>query len=249
MNDYATCVGIDLARRSNHKAVIVRHDGPGGLAPKRAFSFSHDLEGLEALGARIMKQTGRASLEGVTVNMEPTSGVWEVVAGFLRTRGANVYFTRPDVVSQLRKVHSKFAKTDRIDARTLAGIPASFPERLVPIVEVEPRVRTLRDLSAQRQRLVEDVTRWRNRFSAKVEVVWSSLLVNLGDEQRFCVLTRAFLPSSATLERCSATDANASTNGAGKPPMETPALDCLTYCGRVQSRQHSCGSNWKAAAR
>ena len=192
MKQFDACVGIDLARRSKHKAVIIQDNGSGRTVPKRAWAFSHDLDGFEALRDLVLKQTGGPSLEGVTVNMEPTSGVWESVGAYLASQGADVYFTRPDVVSQLRKVHSKFAKTDRIDARTLAGVPFSFPERLIPIVKVEPRVRVLRSLSTQRQRLVEDVTRWKNRFTAKAEVVWTGLLAQLADEQRFCALGRAF---------------------------------------------------------
>lgn len=192
MKRYATRVGIDLARRSNHKAVLVCDDGSGAGARQKAFSFSHDLEGFEAFCARVMKQTGKASLEGVTVNMEPTSGVWESVACFLKNRGAEVYFTRPDVVSQLRKVHSRFAKTDRIDADTLTRIPVSLPDRLIAIVDVAPRIRALRSLSAQRQRLVEDVVRWKSRFIAKAEMAWAPLFVHLDNEARVCVLVRAF---------------------------------------------------------
>jgi transposase len=192
MKQFDTCVGIDLARRAKHKAVIIREDEAGRTVPKRAWAFSHDLDGFQALRDRVLKQTGAASLKGVAVNLEPTSGVWETVGAFFKSQGAEVYFTRPDVVSQLRKVHSKFAKTDRIDARTLASVPFSFPERLIPVVNVERRLRVLRNLSGQRQRLVEDLTRWKNRFTAKAEVVWAALLAQLGDEQRFCALGRAF---------------------------------------------------------
>lgn len=192
MNTLNTCVGIDLARRTRHKAVIARPDASGQLVPQKAFSFSHDLRGLNEVYDRIVKQTGNPSLEQVTVNMEPTGAVWQTVGAFFAGRGAQVYFTRPDVVSQLRKVHSKFAKTDAIDARTLAGIPVSFPERLVPVVSVEPRIRILRDLAAQRLRLVEDRTRWKNRFIAKLETVWAALLADLEDEQPFAGLLRAF---------------------------------------------------------
>lgn len=192
MKQYDTCLGIDLARRANHKAVILQQDGTGRTVPKRAWAFAHDLDGFEALRDRVLKHTGATSLQGVTVNLEPTSGVWETVGAYLKSQGADVYFTRPDVVSQLRKVHSKFAKTDRIDARTLASVPFSFPERLIPVVNVERRLRVLRQLSGQRLRLVEDLTRWKNRFTAKVEVVWTALLLQLGAQQRFCTLVRAF---------------------------------------------------------
>jgi len=193
MKQFDTCVGIDLARRAKHKAVVIQKEHAGRTVPNRAWAFSHDLDGFEALRDRVLKQTGAASLEGVVVNLEPTSGVWESLSAFLRSQGADVYFTRPDVVSQLRKVHSKFAKTDRIDAYTLASVPSSFPARLIPVVSVERRVRVLRNLSAQRHRLVGDLTRWKNRFTARAEVVWTGLLAQLEDQQRFCALGRAFL--------------------------------------------------------
>jgi len=194
MNDAKLYVGIDLARRANHKAVALKGEETASpqAARSKPVSFSHDRDGFLALRDRLREQTGAASLKGVTVNLEPTSGVWETVAGFLRAQGAEVFFTRTDVVSALRKVHSKFAKTDRIDARTLAGIPRSFPERLVPVVEVEERIRTLRQLSAQRQRLVEDQTAWKNRLVAKLETAWGPLMCSLNKEQRFSQLACAF---------------------------------------------------------
>lgn len=192
MKQFHTCVGIDLARRAKHKAVIVSEDDAGVSSDKRAFAFSHDLKGFGALRDYLMRRTGGESLKNLTVNMEPTSGAWEVLSAFLRSEGASVYFTRTDVVSALRKVHSKFAKTDRIDARTLASVPFSFPERLIEVVAVEGRIRKLRGLSSQRQRLVEDTTRWKNRFVAKIETVWMPLLADLDDSQRLCNLVRAF---------------------------------------------------------
>jgi len=192
MKELQVCVGIDLARRSKHKAVVVRNDGSARSAPKRAFGFSHDLDGFNSLCDYILKQTGAASLEGVTVNLEPTSGAWEVLGLFLNKQGADCYFTRPDVVSQMRKVLSRFAKSDRIDAHTLSSIALSFPERMIAIVEVEPRIRTLRTFSAQRYRMVEETTRWKHRFAAKLDFVWSGLLANLNKGHRFCGLARAF---------------------------------------------------------
>jgi len=190
-------VGIDLARRANHKAVVLKAEraaSPPAARPK-ALAFAHDREGFLALRDRLRAQAGASagsSLDGVVANMEPTSGAWEVVAGFLRAQGAEVFFTRTDVVSALRKVHSKFAKSDRIDGHTLADIPISFPQRLIPVVEVEERVRTLRQLSAQRQRLVEDQTRWKSRLLAKLEVAWGPLVRRLTKEQRFSQLACAF---------------------------------------------------------
>jgi transposase len=192
MKPFTTVVGIDLARRAPHEAVLVPVEGPGRGVAYRAWSVSHDLAGLEGLCGRICQQTGRDSLEGVLVNMEPTSGAWPVVAAYLGLRGAEVCLTRTDLTSQWRKVHSRYRKTDRIDARTLANVPLSFPERVWPVRPVPPAIRVLRELSAQRQRLVEEIIRWKNRFVAAVEPVWAGLLAALLESQRFSEVGRAF---------------------------------------------------------
>jgi transposase len=185
-------VGIDLARRAKHKAVMVVKENGNPSVRKGSFSFSHDVEGLSALRDWVVKKTKGSSLNGATVNMEPTSGVWEVAANFLRTEGAEVFFTPPGVVSCQRKANSRYAKTDRIDAQTLATISETLPDRMVRVREIEKRIRTLRSLVLQRERLVGDTTRWKNRLISELEVVWQPLLLELKGGERFCELSRCF---------------------------------------------------------
>jgi len=192
MKPFTTVVGIDLARRAPHQAVVMPAEGPGRGVAHRARPVTHDLPGLERLCGHIRRQTGRDSLEGVLVNMEPTSGAWPVVAAYLGLQGAEVCLTRTDLTSQWRKVHSRYRKTDRIDAQTLANVPLSFPEHVWPVRPVSEPIRVLRELSAQRQRLVEEIIRWKNRFLAVVEPVWTGLLAVLLESQRFSEVGRAF---------------------------------------------------------
>lgn len=192
MKPFTTVVGIDLARRAGHQAVVMAAEGPERGVAHRAWPVTHDLAGLEGLCGRLRQQTGRESLAGVLVNMEPTSGVWPVVAAYVGLHGAEVCLTRTDLTSQWRKVHSRYRKTDRIDAQTLASVPLSFPERVWPVRPVPPPIRLLRELSAQRQRFVEEIIRWKNRFLAVVEPVWSRLVAALSESQRFSAVVRAF---------------------------------------------------------
>lgn len=189
MERYGAVVGIDLARRSAHKAVVLHDDGS---APRRAFSFGHDLEGFNRLCKHILRRAGCESLDGVVVNMEPTGGGWEVLALYLKTQGAQVYFTRPDVVSQMRKVQSRHAKNDHIDGCTLARIALTFPARLIPVVQIEPRLRVLRELNAQRFTLSQEISRWKHRYVSRLEKVWQGLLASLNTQQRFSSLGREF---------------------------------------------------------
>jgi len=192
MKPFRTVVGVDLARRAPHKAVLMAAEGPQRGVAHRAWPVTHDVVGLERLCQRIRQETGQTSLEGVLVNMEPTSGVWPAVAAYVRLEGAEACLTRTDLTSQWRKVHSRCHKTDRIDARTLATVPLTFPERVWPVRPVPAPIRALRELSTQRQRLVEEIVRWKNRFLAVVEPVWGGLLGALTESQRFSEVLRAF---------------------------------------------------------
>jgi len=191
MKHLTHCVGIDLARKAQSKAVIASYPFDLDEMPKRAFAFSHDVEGFQALHAHILKIVGANSLKDVAINMEPT-GPWRDVSSFFQNQGAAVFFTRTDVVSEVRKAHSRYAKTDRIDSFTLAGMPRIFPKRMIPFTPREERLEILSQYASQRFQIVKDVTRWKNRLLARLELVWKPLLVSLEDEAVFTQSMRAF---------------------------------------------------------
>lgn len=191
------CLGIDLARHAKHKAVLSQNSPAGRRSANGSFAFAHDLEGFTSLLDYLRRQTGADAPRGMRINLEPTGGVWETLAAFLDRQGAEVFFTRTDLVAALRKAQEKYGKTDRLDARTLSAIPWSMPERMIRYVPPEPRIHALRELSAQRQRLAEEIARWKNRLLAKLGVVWQPLLAMLDDEQRLGKLTRAFFKKFA----------------------------------------------------
>jgi transposase len=176
MNKIRVCIGIDLGRRSRHKAFLAAPAFSERIKlPKKTFSFYHDQEGFFAIREHILKYTG--SWDEVAINFEATSGVWMDIAAFFQEQGATVFTTRTDVVSAVRKNHNKFAKTDRIDSKTLALMPWTFPERLNPFLKPEPRIVHLRSLSDQRFRLVKEITRWENRLLSLMESAWMPLLI------------------------------------------------------------------------
>jgi len=190
MLELKTWVGIDLACRANHEAVII--DSSEERNPTKSFSFSHDLPGFNDLCNYVKRQTGKDSLEGIGVNFEPTGGVWEVIGAYLQKQGAKVFYTRPDVVSAIRKAQSKFVKSNRIDAKTLASLHSSMPERLIPFEQIEERIKTLRMLSNQHRKIVDEIIVWKNRFVAKVESSWGHILAEVEDDQKYCKIVREF---------------------------------------------------------
>lgn len=174
------CVGIDLAREAKHEAIIYSQPQVGKGEKCKVFSFTHDVDGFNALSEHIFDVTGQNSLENVIVNMEPTSGVWRDVCKFFYQNKASVYYTRNDVVAELRKAHNRYVKTDAVDASVLSQIPWSLPQRLIPYIPREARIMKLRKLSDHRQRVVEETTRWKNRFRALLENFWKEFLVQIG---------------------------------------------------------------------
>ena len=185
-------VGIDLARTAKHKAVIGAAAYSEVRTPKKAYSFPHSLEGFTSVKDYVLKVTKKDSLDGVGVLMEPTGEVWRDVAQFFHLQGASVFYVRNDAVSALRKAQHRFAKTDRIDAKVLAGIPWSLPYRMIPYAPMQERIRVLRDLSNHRATLVKEISRWKNRFKALMESSWKILLVSLPNELVFSQSMRAF---------------------------------------------------------
>lgn len=191
MKHFTHCVGVDLARKAQSKAVIASYPFDLDEMPKRAFAFSHDVEGFQALHAYILKIVGKDSLKDVAINMEPT-GPWRDVSSFFQNLGAAVFYTRTDVVSGVRKAHSRYAKTDRIDSFSLAGMPRIFPKRMILFSPREERLEILSQYASQRFQIVKDVTRWKNRLLARLELVWKPLLVSLEDKVAFTQSMRAF---------------------------------------------------------
>lgn len=185
-------LGIDLARMARHKAVLAQSSDPLETCSKSSFSFEQNPEGLNALCDYVKERTGEDSLKNVCVNMEPTSGAYKVVGAFLRMKGANVYTTRCDIVASMRRVQSRFVKNDRMDARVIAKIPYSLPEKLNALVIPEKRIEALRILSTERQTVVEMLTAEKLRFLARVEPVWRELIKELSREQRFSLVIRKF---------------------------------------------------------
>ena len=72
MRPLDTCVGIDLARRAKHKAVVVRNNGGRRATRKRAFAFAQDREGFFAVREFVLEQVDATSLAGIAVVLEPT---------------------------------------------------------------------------------------------------------------------------------------------------------------------------------
>jgi transposase len=120
-------VGIDLGISSAHTVRVL--DADGSLVCRRKA-----LPTLESLG-----EVEEAALRGVTaatrleVVIEPTGPAWLPIAVFFSARGHIVYRVSSAKAHDLRRFLSRHAKSNGIDADTLARLPLVDPAGLWPL--------------------------------------------------------------------------------------------------------------------
>jgi transposase len=120
-------VGIDLGITSAHTVRVL--DAGGSIVCRRKA-----VPTLESLG-----EVERAALAGAVpgtrleVVMEPTGPAWLPIAVFFGTRGHTVYRVSSAKAADLRRFLSRHAKSNGIDADTLARLPLVDPAGLHPL--------------------------------------------------------------------------------------------------------------------
>ena len=152
-------VEIDLSFQGAHRleALDELGNGCGHL------SFRTTPEGLDAL-AQICTQAGSS----FTVVMEPTGLAWLPIALLLRARfpEAVLVGAKEQNVVGLRRFLGAHAKSDRLDAITLAKLPLLDPEHLTPLVLPSPEMESLDRLTRRRDRLAASIGMRKTRISA-----------------------------------------------------------------------------------
>jgi transposase len=121
-------VGIDLGIATAHTVRVL--DGEGTIVTKRkAWPTQQSLA-----------ETERAALAGcpdgirLEVVIEPTGPAWLPVAVFFAARGHKVFRVSSQKAADLRRFLSRHAKSNGIDADTLARLPLFDPAGLAPLV-------------------------------------------------------------------------------------------------------------------
>jgi transposase len=144
-NDYTLFVGIDIAA----KTFTARWLAAGGPAT-RPLILAQTAEGFATLRAR--RLAGGADAATILVVMEATGPYWMALATDLAQAGFAVSVINPKQAHDFAKALLKHAKTDAVDAQTLAELGALLrPARWTP----PPRVYTeLAQRLAEREALV-----------------------------------------------------------------------------------------------
>jgi len=163
-------IGIDLGISAAHKAIILDERGKAITPTLRITAHQDDL-------ARLLDRAQEGSEEGepLQVVMEPTGLSWLPVASYCIQRGITVYLVNTQLVSALRKLYSKHAKSDRISALILARLPWISPDSLRPLELPSGSSLSGQRWCKQRDELTGRMTAIKNRVQAWERAFWPGL--------------------------------------------------------------------------
>lgn len=150
-------VGIDIAAAT---VAVVLH--PTGQGPHPAQSFGNAPVGWAALAAWLRQQEAVAAT--TLLVMEATGAYWQGLATALVERGWTVSVVSPSSVHHYARARLRRAKTDAVDAATLAAYGRDLHP--APWMPAPADVQTLQLLIRQRDDLIAMQTETRNRQHA-----------------------------------------------------------------------------------
>lgn len=141
-------VGVDIGKQK-HKACIrtVSQDSYSGV-----FSVPVSREGFEKLLTTLEKHSPDKG--DFVIGIEATGNYGNTLAYFLLSRGYKVEEINPYRANQFRKAQGKKAKSDRIDARSLAAMISLGNHK--PLSIPDPTIDNLRELTRFRADLIKD---------------------------------------------------------------------------------------------
>jgi transposase len=164
-------IGIDLAVEAAHKAVVLdqaSNEFVSGLMP-----FHTDPAEID----RVVQAARAHTTEGLRLVavLEATAMSWFTVGTYLLNQGVQVYRVHGRQTADQRKVYQRHAKSDRIDARVLARLYLTCPERLTPLYLPSGAQMELQRLCRELARLVSQSTAIKNRLLAIDGYAWLGL--------------------------------------------------------------------------
>ncbi len=169
--------------------------------------FGNDALGFEWLFTRLEQL--KSAPHQILVGLEATSRYGENLYHALLKRGYHVCLLHPGQVHAFAQQRGLRAKTDRVDAMTIARVLLSGEARFgyVP----SEQIATYRELTRLHQQLSDDVTRYKNEIHALLVVLFPEFTQVLADPSRPTALAvlKAY-PSAAAMRE-------ADHRGSGQP--------------------------------
>ena len=159
-------VGIDLGIATAHTVRVL--DGEGAIMVKRkAWPTVESLATVEAAALAGCPEGTR-----LEVVIEPTGPAWMPIAVFFSARGHQVFRVSSQKAADLRRFLSRHAKSNSIDADTLARLPLIGPAGLRPL-ELPGAERAALD---RRVRATDRLTRQASKHKVRIKDLARQLL-------------------------------------------------------------------------
>ena len=160
-------IGVDVSKR-RHKACI-RNLFQDSYS--EVFSFDVNRQGFEKLLVTLEKFS--QNKEDFIIGVEATGNYGVTLVYFLLSHGYKVVEINPYRANQFRKAEGKKAKSDRIDARSLATIISL--ENHKPLSLPDPVLDNLRELTRFRADMVKDRTSLVNQLHETLTTIFPEL--------------------------------------------------------------------------
>jgi transposase len=158
-------VGIDLGIASAHAVRVLDEEG-NTVAKRKAVPTVDSLSAIESSALEATPAGTR-----LEVVIEPTGPAWLPIAVFFINRGHVVYRVKSTQSADLRRFLSRHAKTNAIDADTLARIPLIHPAGVQPLELPAAETASLDRRVRAAHRLTRQVALHKTRIKALVRQV------------------------------------------------------------------------------
>lgn len=218
-------VGIDVGKRRHH--ACVRDTATDQYT--KVLPFAVDREGFERFLAFLERQGPR---EEFLVGVEASGPYALTIAHFLVKQGYLTVEINPFQASEFRRAQGKKAKTDRVDARSLAAFLAVGSYK--PLSLSNPLLENLRELTRFRADLLQDRTRQVNRLQETVATAFPELgahLASLDSPTALALLTT--YPGPQALAEAGAADVGASLARVSRGHVSHTRTEAIVNSARV----------------
>jgi len=167
-------LGVDVSLREN-KAVFMDEEGRS----LKSLSFSNDLIGASKLAETVLFTAHKLSAHKLVAGLESTSHFSWHLGRFLKEEQSlkalepKVYVLNAKAVKRFRDSYNDLPKNDKLDAWVIADL-LRFG-RLPKEMDLDERYFALQQLTRSRLRLIDTITREKNRFLSTLFLKFSSL--------------------------------------------------------------------------
>lgn len=170
-------VGIDLGIKSDHDAIIIRRETSQLVG--KGLRFANTCAGRDKLFEHVAKWCDGD--ERVDFVIDSPGRAWMPLSALIKSKGFAVYRPTAVRVSKMRQAGDRNNKTNRIDALALARCLLNFPDGTEKVFLATGIQCSLDQLVRQRDRVVDQVRRRKQRIQDLTIAIIPTLMKAMGD--------------------------------------------------------------------